>query len=108
MSDPTEIRSDEFHPAARSAYRWLKGFMVTNPEDYSRTKLALEIAAEDGNRQAQICMGTINRLKFGQPVSDRYLMGLAWTVLHIHNHEAMEAIAGRRIDQAYPKIESEL
>jgi hypothetical protein len=108
MSDPTEIRSDEFHPAARSAYRWLKGFMVTNPEEYSQYRLAIEIAAIDGNRQAQICWGTIQRLKDGRPISDRYLMGLAWTILHMHNHEAMEGVADKRIDQAYPKIEAEL
>jgi hypothetical protein len=107
-SDPSEIRSDEFHPASRSAYRWLKGFMVTNSEDYRKYKLAIEMAAESGNRQAQICLGTINRLKYSQPVSDRYLLGLAWTILHLHDHDAMEGVAQMRIDSAYPKLESEL
>jgi hypothetical protein len=105
--DPTEIQPDEFHPAARSAYRWLKGFMVTNSEDYSRYKLALQIAAESDNRQAQICMGTIERLRTSQPVSDRYLLGLCWTILHLHNHEAIEAIAEKRVDPAYGPHESE-
>jgi len=106
--DPSEIKEGEFHPAARSAYRWLKGFMISNPQDYLQYKEALASAALSGNRQAEICMGTIERLRLSQPVSDRYLMGLCWTILHLHNHEAMEAIADKRIDRAYPKIEEEL
>lgn len=108
MNDPTELRADEFHPAARSAYRWLKGFMVTNSGDYTEYKKLLAAAAMTGNRQAAICIGTIDRLALAQPVSDRYLLGLAWTILHLHNHEAMEAIGDRRLDPAYPKIEEEL
>lgn len=108
MPDPTELTPEEFHPAARSAYRWLKGFMVSNPDDYRQYRLAIEIAAASGNRQAEVCLGTIERLKRGQPVSDRYLMGLAWTILHLHNNDAMEAIADKRLDPAYPKLESEL
>lgn len=108
MVDPTEIKPDEFHPAARSAYRWLKGFMVTNQADYLRYKFAIHTAAESGNRQANICMGTINRLATGKPVSDRYLLGLAWTILHLHNHDAMEIIASAAVDPAYPKLETEL
>lgn len=85
MTDPTEIRADEFHPAARLAYRWLKGFMVTNPDDYARIKMALNIAADHGNRQAQICMGTIQRMARGDSISDRYLLGLCWTILAVLN-----------------------
>ena len=108
MSDRSTIGADEFHPAARSAYRWLKGFMVSNPDDYIRTRTALSMAAESGNRQAQICMGTIHRMQHSEPVSDRYLLGLAWTVLQLHNHEAMEAIAEKRLDRAYPQDDTEL
>lgn len=107
MSDPSEIKADEFHPAARQAYRWLKGFMVTNPADYSRCMLALSMAAVGDNRQAQICMGTVERLRTSQPVSDRYLLGLCWTIMAICNHQMVEAIAGKRIDRAYEPDESE-
>jgi hypothetical protein len=106
MTDPTEIRAEEFHPAARSAYCWLKGFTISNPEDYMRYRTALSIAAETGNRQAQICMGTIRRPQDSQPVSDRYLLGLAWTILLLHNPEA-EKIADVRIYRAYGPDNSE-
>jgi len=107
MTDPTEIKANEFHPAARQAYRWLKGFMITNTADYSRYRTALEIAAASHNRQAEICMGTINRLKAGQPVSDRYLLGLCWTILSLYQKDDIETIAGARLDKAYPEDETE-
>jgi len=106
-SDPTELHPEEFHPAARSAYRWLKGFMISNPIDYARYKTAMSLAADSGNRQAQICLGTIERLRTSQPVSDRYLLGLTWTILSLHNHGMLEVIANRRLDRAYGPSEDE-
>jgi len=106
--DIAELQFGEPHPASRSAYRWLKGFMISNPDDYVLYRTALETAAEDGTRQAQICMGTIRRLAIGQPVSDRYLLGLAWTILSIHNKGDLEAIAEHRLDKAYGPNEEEL
>lgn len=106
-ADPTTIAADEFHPAARQAYRWLKGFMITNSEDYLQYKFALQAAAADGNRQAQICMGTIDRLSKAQPVSDRYLLGLCWTIMAMYNHTMIEDMADQRWDPAYNRHESE-
>jgi hypothetical protein len=67
----------------------------------------LNMASETGNRQAQICMGTIGRLQRSEPVSDRYLLGLAWTILSIHNQDAIETVADKRIDQTYGPSSSE-
>lgn len=106
--DPSEIHDGEFHPAAASAYRWLKGFMITNPDDYVNYKLMLDNYAASGNRQAQIALGTIARLRDSKPVSDRYLLGLAWTILYLHNRQAMESVADKRFDKAYPHTEAEL
>ena len=41
-------------------------------------KESLASTAIEGNRLAEICLGTIERLEKGQPVSDRYLLGLCW------------------------------
>lgn len=38
--------------------------------------------AIDGNRLAEVCSETISRLINNQPVSDRYLLGLAWAMYH--------------------------
>jgi hypothetical protein len=82
--------------------------MVTNTKDYARHREAIASAALSGNRQAIVCMGTIDRLVTGQPVSDRYLLGLAWTILHLQNYEAMEGVADKRIDRAYELDPGEL
>jgi hypothetical protein len=37
-------------------------------------------SALEGNRLAEICGETLERIMTGQPVSDRYLLGLAWAM----------------------------
>jgi len=36
--------------------------------------------AIESNRLAEVCSGTLHRLMTQQPVSDRYILGLAWAV----------------------------
>lgn len=98
----------EPHPAALSAYRWLKGYMVENALDWLRYKEALASTALSGNRQAEVCMSTINRLANGEPVSDRYILGLAWTIMKLDNYEVMETVEAKAIDTSNPKKETEL
>ncbi len=102
------IGPDEHHPAADGAYRWLKGYMVVDPVRYLRHKEALASTALSGNRQAEICVGTIDRLTKGEPVSDRYILGLAWTIMYLANAESMEATADCRLDSANSKTNKEL
>jgi hypothetical protein len=89
----------EYHPAADSAMAWLKGYMVEHRHDYLLAKEALASTALSGDRQAEICMSTIDRLAKGEPVSDRYLLGLAWTIMELAHHDEMEATKSLRIDQ---------
>ena len=89
----------EYHPAADSAMAWLKGYMVQHPAEYLMHKEALASTALSGNRLAEICMATIDRLAKGEPVSDRYLLGLAWTIMKLHNHDQMELTESMRIDR---------
>jgi hypothetical protein len=37
-------------------------------------------ACAEVNRTAEICSGTLQRLLEGRPVSDRYVLGLAWLI----------------------------
>jgi hypothetical protein len=78
---------------------WLKGYMVQHPHEYLMHKEALASTALSGNRLAEISLGTIDRLAKGQPVSDRYLLGLAWTIMKVANHDEMELTESMRIDQ---------
>jgi len=72
------LRIGEPHPAAQSAARYL-----VNMDINKRVVLlgSLSSAAIEGNRWAEICHETWDRLIWGKPVSDRYVLGLAWTVL---------------------------
>ena len=99
MNDRAEIPAGEYHPAADSAMAWLKGYMVQHPADYLMHKEALASTALSGNRLAEICCGTIDRLAKGEPVSDRYLLGLAWTIRELANHDEMQETASMRIDR---------
>jgi hypothetical protein len=98
-AEPGTIKEGEYHPAADSAMAWLKGYMVQHPIEYRWHKEALASTALSGNRLAEICMSTIERLANGEPVSDRYLLGLAWTIMKLANHDEMELTESMRIDQ---------
>lgn len=86
------IAADAYHPAADSAMSWFKHYVREHSEDYARMKMAIIMAADDGNRLAQICRATIERLAAGAPVSDRYLLGLVWFLQlnkkELHNETA--------------------
>lgn len=41
---------------------------------------AFASCAIEGNRTAEICHETMRRLLNGEPVSDRYALGLMWTL----------------------------
>lgn len=71
------LEPTEYHPAADSAKTYISklGF-----EKICHLKEAFASTAIEGNRLAEICLETLDRLTTGQPVSDRYLLGLAWTI----------------------------
>lgn len=74
------IPATSHHPSADDAMSWLKNFMVTRPGQYMIIKESIYSTALSGNELANYCVGTIERLAAGEPVSDRYLLGLAWLV----------------------------
>lgn len=98
MDDDSTIKDGEYHPAADSAMAWVKGFMVRYPHKYLLSKESLASTALAGNRLSQICMGTIERMAKGEPVSDRYLLGLAWTLMKLHIQDDIEKTEAYRLD----------
>lgn len=76
--DCETLNEREFHPAASSALYYVEDKLFNkNGKIIIETLSSCALA---GNRGAQICYGTIKRLQSGLPVSDRYLLGLAWTI----------------------------
>lgn len=75
--EENSLKEGEFHPAAHSAYEWYRQL------DWKKLAIAKEAiysTALSGNRNAELCASTLNRLDKNQPVSDRYLLGLCWTL----------------------------
>ena len=67
----------EPHPIAYEAQRWVARYLG-DIKNLCLAKESLASAALSGNRSAEIMLSTINRLLNSEPVSDRYLLGLAW------------------------------
>ena len=85
MSDPIEtpentLKEGEAHPSAHNAFVWLLEFMAREPIAYVQIRESLASTALSGNRVASICSHTLDRLEKNQPVSDRYLLGVAWFI----------------------------
>lgn len=89
MSDRGTLGPTEYHPAADSALQFMKSIPLADLYTWQESFASCAI---EGNRLAEICCETLDRLISGQPVSDRYLLGLAWT------------IAGESIRNVYHKL----
>lgn len=72
-----QLKPDEPHPAAYEAQAWIAS---QSPEDIYQWREAFASCAIEGNRIGAVCAETLNRLLASQPVSDRYLLGLAWVM----------------------------
>lgn len=64
----------EYHPSANSAMSYIR----SRAAEWPMLMEALSSCAIEDNRLAEICAETLNRIMTGQPVSDRYLLGMAW------------------------------
>lgn len=84
MKDESELLPTEHHMAADHAMQWLQEWKVANVDKYFMLKEAVASTALSGNRLAQVLYGTLERLGKGQPVSDRYLLGLCWYIKEIY------------------------
>lgn len=72
-----DLNPTEPHPAAQNALDYMKTLGL---QDLTMWQESFSSCAIEGNRLAEICGETLNRLLTGQPISDRYLLGLAWTI----------------------------
>lgn len=74
---PGTLKPGEPHPAARAALE----YVATLPF-WRLTALAESFSscAIDGNRFAEVCAETLRRVMNREPVSDRYILGLAWSI----------------------------
>lgn len=71
------LKSGEAHPCVDIA----KVIVIKEIANCPHIQEALSSCAIEGNRMAEICGETLRRMLRGEPVSDRYLMGLALFLL---------------------------
>jgi hypothetical protein len=71
------LKIGEFHPAASSAMSFIKSLGLG---ELAMWQESFSSCAIENNRLAEICSETLDRVMTGKPVSDRYLLGLAWTI----------------------------
>jgi len=72
-----ELNTGEAHPSSQSALAYISSLGLQKLFGYAE---AFASTAIEGNRLAEICHETLRRLLAKEPVSDRYLLGLAWTL----------------------------
>lgn len=72
-----ELLLREPHPAAYAALAYIHSTSATELQLWLESFASNAI---EGNRLAEVCGETLRRLMRGAPVSDRYLLGLAWTM----------------------------
>jgi len=81
---PGTIRAGEPHPASLQALEYVRNIPFPELTTY---QCAFASAALSGNRLAEVCSETLERLITGKPVSDRYMLGLAWAIRSIRDKD---------------------
>lgn len=76
-STPGTLGIEEPHPSTPNAYRWILSKSVADLIRWQKSFVSLAL---ENNRLAEVCSETLTRILTGQPVSDRYLLGLAWAM----------------------------
>jgi hypothetical protein len=74
-----ELNLGEPHPAAYDAQKFIASLGAS---EISMWLESFASCAIENNRLAEVCSETLNRLLNSQPVSDRYILGLAFTIAH--------------------------
>lgn len=78
------LKGNEPHPSALVALEYIKTIPVSDLFLYLD---AFSSCSIEGNRLGEICAETLRRLLHSEPVSDRYLLGLAWAIRDIRDNE---------------------
>lgn len=73
-----DLVGTEPHPAIHSALEYYNNIP---PDEFAKCIEALASCGIEGNRLGEVCCATLERLKDKSlKVSDRYLLGLVWTL----------------------------
>jgi len=76
------LKVGEPHPAAYAARDWMLTIPYLKLIEYQGS---FANVAMSGNRLAEICFETLTRWLKKKPVSDRYILGLAWSLRRLED-----------------------
>jgi hypothetical protein len=75
--DRSTLKEGEPHPSANLAKAYIRSLGIA---ELSILQESFASCAIERNRLAEVCSGTLRRILVGEPVSDRYLLGLVWAI----------------------------
>jgi len=78
QEETSALKKKEPHPSSYDAKKWLGEYLTKDVHVAFRWQEAFASCAAGGNRSAEIMGETLRRALHGLPVSDRYILGLAW------------------------------
>lgn len=90
MTDKTKLEDGELHPASYSAKQYIFECLLHDPKDVF-IEFLRDVTWHDEdnkNRTIEICQETLKRIKLGEPVGNKYLLGLA-LMMAILNHRCL-------------------
>ena len=81
--DRGTLKIGEVHPASYMAMKYIKTIPMNILYKYAESFASCGI---EDNRLAEICSETLHRILNNKPVSDRYLLGLAWMLKNLEEN----------------------
>ncbi len=75
----------EPHPSATAALQFV---LSQGLSELMKWQDAFSSCAIEGNRLGEICSETLRRVMDKEPVSDRYILGLAWAIREMDRDDA--------------------
>lgn len=93
------LKLGEIHPASHGAMTFVKEYMMNDMHRLFQIRESFASCALSGNRLAAICGETLSRILDGKPVSDRYLLGLAWTLNTMDEEDKKKYVAEQAKDK---------
>lgn len=84
MKDRGTLEGNEPHPSVYTAMKYVHSFSIHELFSFLE---AFSSCAIEGNRLGEICSATLRRILNSEPVSDRYMLGLAWAIKGIKERE---------------------
>ena len=87
MTKQGELRENERHPSYELAVRYISTLPLETLMKYQESFCSCAI---EGNRLGEICGTTLGKLLREEPVGERYVLGLALTLMDFEERNRVE------------------